>query len=325
MPEPAEAATARRAARSALRRVAWTVCTAAACAALAACAVLTEPTERSVTSPEGSKHAAAVEEPAQAPLPQNQDADPDRAASPEQAKLVAASHTVAAAPPDVVLSAFNDALAALFYLFDRFRGVLIPLIGFVVLTKIVRWAIRYRLYVYIGPRPARAGAPPHRDQALGPPEPAGPPMMGGRAALVANVPVGGVQFAYEALGGSEFTLELCETGTDRWTIYILRQPGYRTRRSGPASSHRYIDREGRPYVCWSQRLRSPDEAYAVARLWAEATEYYISTGRFVAPADLPDADPEPGSALAALLAATDEDADTHQRAEPADGRIPAAV
>ena len=56
-------------------------------------------------------------------------------------------------------------------------------------------------------------------------------------------------------------------------------------------------------MCWTRRLRTHQDAHKVAVLWAEAISSYIAVGRFTAPENCPDHEPEPGSELAELLAA----------------------
>jgi len=67
-----------------------------------------------------------------------------------------------------------------------------------------------------------------------------------------------------------------------WRIYIDRQPSYRGRATDSYSTHRY-GVGSRPYICWTQPLLKRKDAEAVAHLWANGTDAYISTGSFPTP------------------------------------------
>lgn len=73
-----------------------------------------------------------------------------------------------------------------------------------------------------------------------------------------------------------FRFEFAENG-GLWTIYILEQPPYGWQRSKDAhSTHRYFS--PRPHICWSEPIRSFDDAKKIASKWAECTETYILYG-----------------------------------------------
>ena len=67
-----------------------------------------------------------------------------------------------------------------------------------------------------------------------------------------------------------------------WRIYITQQPSYRGRPQGAHQSHRLNDGRG-PFICWDCPIGTLDEAKGVARVWADATQIYIETGRFPPP------------------------------------------
>lgn len=73
-----------------------------------------------------------------------------------------------------------------------------------------------------------------------------------------------------------FSLEQLTDGT--WRAYIRQQPGYRGRPSDAHSTHRF-GLGVRPYVCWSEPLRTLDDALNVARAWSERTQDYIKYSR----------------------------------------------
>ena len=195
-----------------------------------------------------------------------------------------------------VFDSTREVFAASFRVAWKFRGLLVHLVAFWLLFLIARL-----LVVVHGRGRQRRPARQFQMLALGPPEPSGPPAIDRLIRRGVGTTTDGTEFCYQTAGGSEFELRLSETPPTEWRTYILKQPGYRGRDTDSQATHRYLDPAGLPYVCWSTPLRTPQEAHTVACLWAEATERYISTGQFLAPRDLPDADPEPGTPLAELL------------------------
>jgi hypothetical protein len=75
----------------------------------------------------------------------------------------------------------------------------------------------------------------------------------------------------------DFTFALRSDGT--WRIYLETQPPYSSygRDDSLRATHRLND--GQHYVCWTGPIRSLDEAKSVAKLWAEKTAEYLTTGR----------------------------------------------
>ena len=191
-----------------------------------------------------------------------------------------------------VFDSTREVFAASFRVAWKFRDLLVPLAVLFGIARLVRAPGRGRQR-----RPARQP----QMLTLGPPEPSGPPTIDRLIRRGVGTAAEGTVFCYQAAGGSEFELRLSEASPTQWRTYILKQPGYRGRGTDSQATHRYLDPAGLSYVCWSTPLRTPKEAHTVARLWAEATECYIATGQFLAPRDLPDADPEPGTPLAELL------------------------
>jgi hypothetical protein len=74
-----------------------------------------------------------------------------------------------------------------------------------------------------------------------------------------------------------FSFERQRDGT--WRAYILAQPDYRGRDTSAQATHRLSD-GSRRYVCWTNPLRSEEEARQVAALWADCTQQYIRSGVF---------------------------------------------
>jgi len=65
-----------------------------------------------------------------------------------------------------------------------------------------------------------------------------------------------------------------------WRAYIVSMPSYGRRNTSLHVTHRLRD-NGRYYVCWSEPLRSLEDAKKVAALWADLTQEYIKTGRTI--------------------------------------------
>ena len=75
----------------------------------------------------------------------------------------------------------------------------------------------------------------------------------------------------------EFELKRLSDGSIR--PYIVRQPSYGLRDSSCHATHRLHDNATRrPYICWTNKLTSEQEAAKVAAGWAARTDVYIDTG-----------------------------------------------
>lgn len=71
-----------------------------------------------------------------------------------------------------------------------------------------------------------------------------------------------------------------------WRAYIVSQPPYRGRDTSMHATHR-LGAEGDRYVCWTDPLRTIDDAKHIAALWADCTQEYIRTGYFREPPSRP--------------------------------------
>src|SRR5262245_41013859 len=67
-----------------------------------------------------------------------------------------------------------------------------------------------------------------------------------------------------------FSIEKQADGTYR--SYITTNPDYGSRGRSAHATHRLTDAAGRTFVCWSDPLRSEQEALRVAAAWADATQ-----------------------------------------------------
>jgi hypothetical protein len=89
---------------------------------------------------------------------------------------------------------------------------------------------------------------------------------------------------YRGSGGVDFSFRFAWIAPQNtWRVYIENQPSYGSRNTSAHASHR-LGLPGRPYVCWTNSLRTYAEARSVAALWADATQRYIATGTFAPPA-----------------------------------------
>ena len=62
-----------------------------------------------------------------------------------------------------------------------------------------------------------------------------------------------------------------------WRVYIASQPRYGQRPSDQHTAH-WLSDNGRRYICWTETLRTFEDAKAVAAEWADRTQRYIATG-----------------------------------------------
>lgn len=66
-----------------------------------------------------------------------------------------------------------------------------------------------------------------------------------------------------------------------YRIFIAHQPPYPAGRAQDAvTTHRLGLGTARPYICWTDRIPTLDQAKTIAASWAENTERYIATGAF---------------------------------------------
>lgn len=79
--------------------------------------------------------------------------------------------------------------------------------------------------------------------------------------------------------GERYVFEYIDAD-DGWRAYIRSQPSYRDRPTDDHSTHRYRDRQGHRFVCWTQPLRTLRDAKAVAHYWADCTDVYRILGIF---------------------------------------------
>lgn len=78
-------------------------------------------------------------------------------------------------------------------------------------------------------------------------------------------------------GRTDYSFEFATLTDGTWRVYILVGPPYGSRDTSLHATHRLIDNR-RYYICWTDPLRSEQQARQVAKLWAEKTQQYIRTG-----------------------------------------------
>lgn len=78
-------------------------------------------------------------------------------------------------------------------------------------------------------------------------------------------------------GAADYLFLFEEQPDGTWRAYIEQQPSYRGRATDAHSTHRLSDGD-RKYVCWTEDLRTLEDAKRVAALWADKTQQYIRTG-----------------------------------------------
>lgn len=78
-------------------------------------------------------------------------------------------------------------------------------------------------------------------------------------------------------GHTDYFFEFVSLSDGTWRVYILGGPRYGSRDASLHATHRLMD-NGHYYICWTDSLRSEQEARQVAKLWAEKTQEYIRTG-----------------------------------------------
>lgn len=98
---------------------------------------------------------------------------------------------------------------------------------------------------------------------------------------------------------TDYVFEAVDVGGS-WRAYIERQPPYGSRNQGAHETHR-LTADGRQYVCWDSPLRTEEECWKIAALWADCTQHYVATGRFepLPSRDDPRWDISPGTPLVA--------------------------
>lgn len=84
--------------------------------------------------------------------------------------------------------------------------------------------------------------------------------------------------SYRTLDQStDFRFRFVRTADGTFRVYILGHPPYAGRREDSEATHRLSDRDGQ-YICWTQPIKTYEQAQAIAKLWAERTMRYIATG-----------------------------------------------
>jgi hypothetical protein len=102
-----------------------------------------------------------------------------------------------------------------------------------------------------------------------------------------------MELTYRTKDGADyFKFDIVDKGwfSYKYRIYIVAYPTYGSRLQDGHNTHRYQEPAPpappkRHYVCWSEDIRTFDDAKAIAREWAERTQRYIKYGTPINPED----------------------------------------
>lgn len=67
-------------------------------------------------------------------------------------------------------------------------------------------------------------------------------------------------------------------GKNGWYAYILEIPDFKGRESNTHITHKFLDKDGKYYICYSGQANTIEQIQAIAHRWAEAIQKYINTG-----------------------------------------------
>ncbi len=74
----------------------------------------------------------------------------------------------------------------------------------------------------------------------------------------------------------KFCVRKCSDG---YRCYIERTPSFRNRDTSKYMAHYWIEKgTNRHYVCWTGKIKYPEQAKTLCRNWSDATQQFIDTG-----------------------------------------------
>lgn len=79
------------------------------------------------------------------------------------------------------------------------------------------------------------------------------------------------------LQAQQYQFSICRISS-YYRIYLEKIPDYRGQNRDLRIVHCYMDIQKRPYICWTEPIRSVEDAKKIARAWADRTQNYICTG-----------------------------------------------
>ena len=96
-----------------------------------------------------------------------------------------------------------------------------------------------------------------------------------------------VQFAYDYQAKTScpskdhfYTFEVKKDSKNLYKCYICRTPSFRGRDTSNYMPHVWHDRStGERWVCWTGKIKYPEQAKTLCRKWADATQVFIDTGK----------------------------------------------
>ena len=81
-------------------------------------------------------------------------------------------------------------------------------------------------------------------------------------------------------GLTDYAFSFEELSSGEWRAYIIGQPDYNGRNQSVEETHRLSEGE-RKYICWTDKVYSLADMMNISMLWAEGTQSYVRTGRFL--------------------------------------------
>lgn len=84
-------------------------------------------------------------------------------------------------------------------------------------------------------------------------------------------------FARYGLQTQQYRFSICKIASN-YRVYLEKIPDYKGRNRNLQIVHCYMDIQNRPYLCWTEPIRSVEDAKKIARVWADRTQMYICTG-----------------------------------------------
>lgn len=66
---------------------------------------------------------------------------------------------------------------------------------------------------------------------------------------------------------------------DGYRCYIERTPSFRGRDTSHYMPHYWVEQgSGRHYICWTGKIKYPEQAKTLCQNWSDATQQFIDTG-----------------------------------------------
>ena len=67
---------------------------------------------------------------------------------------------------------------------------------------------------------------------------------------------------------------------DGYRCYIERTPSFRNRDTSKYMPHYWVERgTNKQFICWTGKIKYPEQAKTLCRNWSDATQQFIDTGK----------------------------------------------